>query len=98
MKSLPAVHRYLQAMWKSTGHAVQIEILNNLAAAMAEVSSEFCPAVSGAPSCFATAGLVDRADSNFQKPRSDWPDCRPMVWTMVSVDRLGSLNTIKTRI
>ena len=49
MKSLPSVHRYLQATWESAGHAVQIKILNNLGAAMAGVILEFGREVSGAP-------------------------------------------------
>ena len=32
MKSLLSVHGYLHATWESAGHAVQIEILNHLAA------------------------------------------------------------------
>ena len=82
----------------SAGHAVQIDILNNLRAAMVGVTLGFGPALSRTLPRFTTVGFFDRVDPDFLKPRPDWPDCRPMVRTIVLTSRLGSVDTVKARI
>ena len=39
----------------------------------------------------AASDNISRTDPGFSKPRPDWPDCRPVVRTMVRTGRLGTL-------
>jgi len=78
VKSLQAVHRYLQAL---PGHLWAL-------AWVAYLSTWRLP---GRLQALAAVNNVSRTGLGFSQPWQAWPESCPMVQTMVRTDRLGTL-------